>query len=168
MEVMTSAVHSAVGFLHLQVRSSSHVESKAFFVSTARRNAPFPCNLHPNHLSKGNNSKGVIVINSTSATTTTSTATSDGSLSEVEKIKQRCLIWRWKGQHSINYFVSSSDSEYSPQQNHPPLLLVHGFGASIPHWRRYVAIATVTIHVSTSNLFCCCCCFLIHPFCLFF
>ncbi|KAJ6422294.1 hypothetical protein OIU84_027281 [Salix udensis] len=44
--------------------------------------------------------------------------------------------WMWKGQFSINYFVScNSDSQSSPG---PPLLLVHGFGASIPHWRRNI------------------------------
>jgi pimeloyl-ACP methyl ester carboxylesterase len=55
---------------------------------------------------------------------------------EIKEIRERCKKWLWKGQFSINYFVScNSDSQPNPG---PPLLLVHGFGASIPHWRRLV------------------------------
>ena len=35
--------------------------------------------------------------------------------------------WKWRG-YSIFYTVQGSG---------PPVLLVHGFGASIGHWRRY-------------------------------
>ncbi|KAJ1379478.1 Alpha/Beta hydrolase fold [Sesbania bispinosa] len=144
MEV-TSAVHS-VAFLHQQSQTrSSHLKrlnTRPFFVSTGPRNAPLPHYHHPNHLNKTNiggcghssNSTSVI-INSTSAATTATTST-ETSESEVEKIKKKCLTWKWKDQYSINYFVSS-DAD-SPQPNHPPLLLVHGFGASIPHWRRNI------------------------------
>lgn len=38
-----------------------------------------------------------------------------------------CKKWEWRS-HSINYLVKGDG---------PPLLLVHGFGASIGHWRRY-------------------------------
>lgn len=38
-----------------------------------------------------------------------------------------CQKWEWRS-HSINYLVKGDG---------PPLLLVHGFGASIGHWRRY-------------------------------
>ena len=58
-------------------------------------------------------------------------AESGGSVLGVSEIKEKCSKWQWKGQYSINYFVSSSNAE-----SNPPLLLVHGFGASIPHWRR--------------------------------
>ncbi|KAF2302909.1 hypothetical protein GH714_010959 [Hevea brasiliensis] len=51
---------------------------------------------------------------------------------EVREIRDKCRKWAWKGQYSINFFVSDSESR-------PPLLLVHGFGASIPHWRRNIA-----------------------------
>ncbi|CAJ1976382.1 unnamed protein product [Sphenostylis stenocarpa] len=140
MEV-TSAVHS-VGFLHLQTHLQ-RLNSREFFLSTRPRRVqvPLPCYIHhhPNYLSNakgGCSQRTSLIINSTSATST-ATSAAEGSLSEVEKIKQRCLTWQWKGQYSINYFVSSD----SPQQlhaNHPPLLLVHGFGASIPHWRRNI------------------------------
>lgn len=49
-----------------------------------------------------------------------------------KEIGDKCRKWAWKGQYSINFFVSDSESR-------PPLLLVHGFGASIPHWRRNIA-----------------------------
>ncbi|TKY51975.1 Pheophytinase [Spatholobus suberectus] len=131
MEV-TSVVHS-VGFLHLQ----THVErlnGRAFFLYTRPRKVklPLPCHHHPIYFKGGCSDRTSVIINSTSATSTETSAAS-----EFEKIKQRCLEWQWKGQYSINYFVSSD----SPQQlhaNHPPLLLVHGFGASIPHWRRNI------------------------------
>lgn len=148
MEV-TSAVHS-IGSLNFQTRFSQLEKlnnNGTFFLSTrtttTQNNSLLHGYLHPvNNLTTKNNggyainhssnSKSVI-IKSTSSPTSTETSE---SLSEVEKIKQNCLKWKWKGQYSINYFVSS-DSD-SPQPNHPPLLLVHGFGASIPHWRRYV------------------------------
>lgn len=56
---------------------------------------------------------------------------SGGNALGVSEIKEKCSKWQWKGQYSINYFVSSSNAK-----TNPPLLLVHGFGASIPHWRR--------------------------------
>jgi hypothetical protein len=147
MEV-TSAVHS-VRFLHLQTRFSqlerlnnNNNNNGPLFIST-KTTTQNNSLLHTNQLSRKNNSgyylnygsySKSVIINSTSSAITS--AETSGSLSEVEKIKQKCLKWKWKDQYSINYFVSS-DSD-SPQLNHPPLLLVHGFGASIPHWRRYV------------------------------
>ena len=41
--------------------------------------------------------------------------------------------WQWRG-HSI-YYVQAG----TPQSQHPPLLLVHGFGASTDHWRKNIA-----------------------------
>ena len=155
MEV-TSAVHS-VGFLHLQKHLQRLNNGDLFFSTRPRKvKVPLPCHhhLHPIYSSSakvGSSDRTSVVINSTSVT---STAT------EVEKIKQRCLTWQWKGQYSINYFVSS-DSPQQSQSNHPALLLVHGFGASIPHWRRQLSHHNYScvqlFHFS-------CCCFLVHPF----
>ncbi|XP_077231705.1 alpha/beta-Hydrolases superfamily protein [Tasmannia lanceolata] len=47
---------------------------------------------------------------------------------EVREIYQSCNTWLWRG-HVINFLVKG---------NGPPLLLVHGFGASIAHWRRNI------------------------------
>ncbi|KAK6241468.1 Alpha/beta hydrolase fold-1 - like 10 [Theobroma cacao] len=60
---------------------------------------------------------------------------SGGSVLGVSDIKEKCNKWQWKGQYSINYFVSSSSSKAESKSS---LLLVHGFGASIPHWRRNI------------------------------
>ncbi|KAH9781838.1 AB hydrolase-1 domain-containing protein [Citrus sinensis] len=54
---------------------------------------------------------------------------------EVNEIRESCKMWKWKGQYSINYLVSSTPNSHPDS---PPLLLVHGFGASIPHWRRNI------------------------------
>ncbi|WCJ28527.1 alpha/beta-Hydrolases superfamily protein [Euphorbia peplus] len=63
------------------------------------------------------------------------TSSSCGTQIDVNEIKKSCKKWAWKGEYSINYFVSDSDSS-----SRPPLLLVHGFGASIPHWRRNIPV----------------------------
>lgn len=139
MEV-TSAVH-CVGLLHLQ----THVErlnNRSLFLSTRPRNVKLQLPFYHYHLSNylsnhkgGCSDRTSVIINSTSSTASTATSTTEESLSEVEKIKKKCLTWQWKGQYSINYFVSS-DSPQQMHANNPPLLLVHGFGASIAHWRR--------------------------------
>lgn len=41
--------------------------------------------------------------------------------------------WQWRG-HKI-YYVKAG----SPHPNRPPLLLIHGFGASTDHWRKNIA-----------------------------
>ncbi|WP_017318541.1 alpha/beta fold hydrolase [Mastigocladopsis repens] len=40
--------------------------------------------------------------------------------------------WQWRG-HSI-YYVKAGE----PQPHRPPLLLIHGFGASTDHWRKNI------------------------------
>lgn len=45
---------------------------------------------------------------------------------DLGEINESCKRWKWRG-FSINFFSEG---------NGPPLLLVHGFGASIGHWRR--------------------------------
>ncbi|XP_060965941.1 pheophytinase, chloroplastic [Cannabis sativa] len=58
----------------------------------------------------------------------------------VGEIKNKCKKWMWKGQFSINYLVEGEENQESKleSKSNPPLLLVHGFGASIPHWRRNI------------------------------
>lgn len=49
--------------------------------------------------------------------------------------------WQWR-EHSIYYVQAgkrSSVGSVSPRENRPPLLLVHGFGASTDHWRKNIA-----------------------------
>ncbi|KAK1568979.1 hypothetical protein Q3G72_031196 [Acer saccharum] len=65
------------------------------------------------------------------------TTSTGGDVLDVEQIRERSKKWQWKGRYSINYLLSSSNS--SSPSNSPHLLLVHGFGASIPHWRRNIS-----------------------------
>uniref|UniRef100_A0A1D1XNZ7 Putative hydrolase yugF n=2 Tax=Anthurium amnicola TaxID=1678845 RepID=A0A1D1XNZ7_9ARAE len=50
---------------------------------------------------------------------------------ELGEIRGACATWRWRG-FDVNYLVKGEGG--------PPLLLVHGFGASVAHWRRNIAI----------------------------
>jgi pimeloyl-ACP methyl ester carboxylesterase len=50
-----------------------------------------------------------------------------------EKTAAQGNYWEWKG-HSI-YYVKTGER----QNGNPPLLLIHGFGASTDHWRKNLA-----------------------------
>eukprot|EP00261_Vitis_vinifera_P000463 XP_002262834.2 PREDICTED: pheophytinase, chloroplastic [Vitis vinifera] len=52
------------------------------------------------------------------------------------EIQEKCSKWQWKG-HTISYLVVHPPQACSSD---PPVLLVHGFGASIAHWRRNIMI----------------------------
>lgn len=45
---------------------------------------------------------------------------------DLKEIRDCCTVWKWKD-FDVNYLVKGKG---------PPLLLVHGFGASVGHWRR--------------------------------
>ncbi|GLT87187.1 hypothetical protein SLE2022_052840 [Rubroshorea leprosula] len=77
----------------------------------------------------------VVILGCSSSDVITSSPVSGGSVLGVREIRERCSKWQWKGLYNINYFVSSSSPDSPPKT---PLLLVHGFGASIPHWRRNI------------------------------
>lgn len=80
-----------------------------------------------------NQSAGAAVI-----TATSSASVAIGAALEVQEIRERSNKWQWN-QYSINYFVSHyqpSQQQSQSSSNPPIVLLVHGFGASIPHWRR--------------------------------
>ncbi|XP_072964997.1 uncharacterized protein [Typha angustifolia] len=49
---------------------------------------------------------------------------------ELREIYESCNSWKWKD-YQVNYLVKGVG---------PPLLLVHGFGASIAHWRRNIGV----------------------------
>ncbi|KAL8134696.1 uncharacterized protein LOC141713041 [Apium graveolens] len=66
-----------------------------------------------------------------------STPASDTRI-QVTDIKKSSVKWEWKG-HSVNYFVYKNPQE-SLNSSPPPVLLVHGFGASIPHWRNNIKV----------------------------
>lgn len=61
------------------------------------------------------------------------------AISTVEPIPGR--FWRWRG-HRIHYVVQAgSDAFGSFRRNrrNPPILLIHGFGASTNHWKKNIA-----------------------------
>lgn len=134
--IATNTFHSVVVLSnHLNTHQSSPSSSQSLTFSTPTRNLQplIPtCTINYGRTVKVNS-------NSTSSTTTTSLESSDAVLG-LEFIKQSCRKWQWKGEYSINYFVSSDLDLPPSSHNGPPLLLIHGFGASIPHWRRYVWI----------------------------
>jgi hypothetical protein len=52
-------------------------------------------------------------------------AATSASLS-LEELRRGCTTWTWRGMR-VNYLARGQG---------PPVLLVHGFGASVAHWRR--------------------------------
>ncbi|KAK8950742.1 hypothetical protein KSP39_PZI004654 [Platanthera zijinensis] len=62
-----------------------------------------------------------------------------GSLKDIYEC---CSIWKWRG-YSINFLVKGTG---------PPLLLVHGFGASIAHWRRNIGVLSENYTVYAIDL----------------
>ncbi len=54
--------------------------------------------------------------------------------------------WQWRG-HNI-YYVQAGE----PQAQHPPLLLVHGFGASTDHWRKNITGLSIDFQVFAIDL----------------
>ena len=119
---VTAPLSHSVGLVRLQFQHTTQKKSGLGKVLLGHK-------YHHNSIS--------IISNCTSSTTTTTatSCTSGGSVSEVSELRESCNKWQWKGQYSINYFVSHSSSS---SNSNPPILLVHGFGASIPHWRRLV------------------------------
>lgn len=81
-------------------------------------------------------------------TSSAATSMSTGVL-DVNEIRKRYKKWQWKGQYSINYLVSSNPNSLSNSS----LLLVHGFGASIPQWRRLLFIIIILYAINTIHTF---------------
>ncbi|KAL2513351.1 alpha/beta-Hydrolases superfamily protein [Abeliophyllum distichum] len=67
---------------------------------------------------------------------------------KVSEINEKCKKWGWKG-YTINYFVYP---EINNDTSNPPLLLIHGFGASIAHWRRNIPILAQSYTVYAIDL----------------
>ncbi|KZV33097.1 pheophytinase, chloroplastic [Dorcoceras hygrometricum] len=57
---------------------------------------------------------------------------------EVKEIDAKCSTWVWRG-YDINYLVYP-EADGGNSSAKPTLLLVHGFGASIAHWRRNIPV----------------------------
>jgi len=48
----------------------------------------------------------------------------------LEELRRSCTTWTWRGMR-VNYLARGQG---------PPVLLVHGFGASVAHWRRNIGV----------------------------
>ncbi|KAL3641451.1 hypothetical protein CASFOL_016419 [Castilleja foliolosa] len=83
----------------------------------------------------------ISAINCSNASVASTEAVSSGKEEllpplEVGEIDGKCKKWVWRG-YTVNYFVYPEINSDAAAMN-PPLLLVHGFGASIAHWRRNI------------------------------
>lgn len=72
---------------------------------------------------------------SASSTSATDSKVEEPLPLEVNEIKTMCKTWVWRS-YNINYL---SYQGHSNNTSRPSLLLVHGFGASVAHWRRNIA-----------------------------
>ncbi|KAI3964026.1 hypothetical protein MKX01_014307 [Papaver californicum] len=77
-----------------------------------------------------------IITNASSSSP--SLTTNSSHILEISEIREGSKKWKWRGKYSINYFVVQSSATNDSMK--PPLLLIHGFGASIPHWRRNMRV----------------------------
>ncbi|KAK3138744.1 hypothetical protein QOZ80_5AG0372880 [Eleusine coracana subsp. coracana] len=68
-------------------------------------------------------------------------ATSTPALS-LEELRGGCTSWTWRGMR-VNYLVRGRG---------PPVLLVHGFGASVAHWRRNIGVLSESYTVYAIDL----------------
>jgi hypothetical protein len=101
---------------HLSLSSpKSHICSFNPFLSS--------CSFSPSHFPRHFHTVHTLRFNSKTRSITPVTESISTELSEIYR---SCNLWNWRG-YNISYLVKG---------NGPPLLLVHGFGASIPHWRR--------------------------------
>ncbi|XP_078181793.1 alpha/beta-Hydrolases superfamily protein [Carex rostrata] len=93
-------------------------------------NTSSPSSISPSHLSRHFNTAQTLRFPSK---TRCITPVAEGIISrELSEIYKSCNLWNWRG-FNISYLVKGNGSG-------PPLLLVHGFGASIAHWRRNIDI----------------------------
>ncbi|XP_074562019.1 uncharacterized protein LOC141818404 [Curcuma longa] len=65
-----------------------------------------------------------------------------GGSGDLKEILGSCATWKWK-EFDVNYLVRGAG---------PPLLLIHGFGASIGHWRRNIGVLSENYTVYALDL----------------
>lgn len=96
------------------------------------------------------NGRNFVTIQSSSSDATVSLSSEENLLSfPLTEIKATCKTWLWRG-HTINYLVYPPAATNSPSN---PLLLVHGFGASVSHWRRYRSYDLISLFsISSTDL----------------
>ncbi|KAF0922696.1 hypothetical protein E2562_001093 [Oryza meyeriana var. granulata] len=71
-----------------------------------------------------------------------STVAPPSASSSLEELYRSCTTWTWRGMR-VNYLVRGDGA---------PLLLVHGFGASVGHWRRNIGVLSESYTVYAIDL----------------
>ncbi|PIN11417.1 putative hydrolase/acyltransferase (alpha/beta hydrolase superfamily) [Handroanthus impetiginosus] len=120
-------------FLPLLSASSAALQIRHNFTCNPRSSLKFPSrNIPKNPVSV------VGCINASASSASAVSTEKEESLPplEVSEINEKCKKWVWRG-YTINYLVYPEGNSDSAGVR-PPLLLVHGFGASIAHWRRNI------------------------------
>ncbi|EES19542.1 hypothetical protein BDA96_09G147900 [Sorghum bicolor] len=78
------------------------------------------------------------VLTRAGSTGTSSAATT----TSLEELRRGCSTWTWRGMR-VNYLDRGQG---------PPVLLVHGFGASVAHWRRNIGVLSESYTVYAIDL----------------
>lgn len=79
---------------------------------------------------------------STGASSAASPAATTASSLSLEELRGGCTTWTWRGMR-VNYLARGQG---------PPVLLVHGFGASVAHWRRNIGVLSESYTVYAIDL----------------
>ncbi|XP_051123544.1 uncharacterized protein LOC127246305 isoform X2 [Andrographis paniculata] len=122
--------------------SSFTISSSLFAAPPGYKNRCYSPRRCPNFLPRKTKKDHIFSISCTNNTSVASPAAESVEKEELlpplelGEINAKCKKWVWKG-YTINYLVYPADSA-AAATNRPPLLLVHGFGASIAHWRRNI------------------------------
>ncbi|KAF8765604.1 hypothetical protein HU200_008095 [Digitaria exilis] len=69
--------------------------------------------------------------------------TSSAAAPPAAELRRGCTTWTWRGMR-VNYLAMG--------QGGPPVLLVHGFGASVAHWRRNIGVLSESYTVYAIDL----------------
>ncbi|CAN6350981.1 unnamed protein product [Urochloa humidicola] len=79
---------------------------------------------------------------STSGTAAPPAAAAAAAALSLEELRRGCTTWTWRGMR-VNYLARGQG---------PPVLLVHGFGASVAHWRRNIGVLSESYTVYAIDL----------------
>ncbi|KAK1301101.1 hypothetical protein QJS10_CPB13g01052 [Acorus calamus] len=92
---------------------------------------PPSLHLHPHNHLKSLRTRPLSSPSAAASAASTSGGVSFDAYMSPSLIKERCKSWMWRG-YRINYLAVEGEGR--------PVLLVHGFGASIGHWRRNIGV----------------------------
>ncbi|KAK3135543.1 hypothetical protein QOZ80_5BG0420180 [Eleusine coracana subsp. coracana] len=128
---------------HHRILSSSSVASR----TRCRRSTTLSFSYPPPHGCSGSRAAFRVLTRATggagagASSAAAPAATSTPALS-LEELRGGCTSWTWRGMR-VNYLVRGQG---------PPVLLVHGFGASVAHWRRNIGVLSESYTVYAIDL----------------